>query len=168
MHVVLTSVLSGFAVWKGDWRHWQKYIPTIFYVITCNLLYCFFCKNHYLWRLNPDAFPKTNTVLELMYTFINLPAVTLLFLTHFPFSKPYIKQAKYISAWIAGAFIVEYPFYHYNRILMQHGYEYWMEIIFYVAMFSLIRLHYTRPFLTYGISAAIIVFLLHHFNVPIK
>lgn len=168
MHVLLTLSLFSAAVWKGNWRHWEKYIHTIFYVIICNLLYNILCNNHLLWKYHPDLLPKSHTIVELLYSFINLPAVTLLFLTHYPFSKKYSKQMSYIIAWIIGSIVIEYPFYKLNRLLLLNGYKYWMEIIFYTLMYSMIRLHYTRPLWTYGFSLFIIVIMLWYFKVPIK
>ncbi|MEH7332996.1 CBO0543 family protein [Neobacillus drentensis] len=168
MHALLTFILLMFAIWKGDWRHWQKYIHTIFYVITCNLLYAVLCRDHLLWKYRPDILPKSHVLVELLYTFINLPSITLLYLSHFPFSKPQPKQSRYVLTWIIGAFLVEYPFVKWDRLLFINGYENWMEPIFYLFMFGMIRLHYSRPFLTYGISVVIIVFMVHYFHVPIK
>ncbi|MGG1678270.1 CBO0543 family protein [Neobacillus sp. NRS-1170] len=168
MHALLTFSLFIFAFWKGDWRHWQKYIHTIFYVITCNLLYAVLCRDHLLWKYRPDFLPKSHFMVELFYSFINLPSITLIFLSHFPFSKPLPKQAGYLLTWIIGALLVEYPFVKWGRLLLIHGYEYWMEPMFYLAMFGMIRLHYSRPFLTYGISIVIIVFMVNYFHVPIK
>lgn len=168
MHLLFTSVLTGIAFWKGDWRHWEKYHLTIFYVITCNLLYAVLCRDNLLWKYHPDFLPKSHVIVELFYTFINLPALTLLYLSHFPFAKPTAAQARYVLTWIIGSLIVEYFFVKWGRLLLLNGYEYWMEPIFYVFMFGMIRLHYSRPFLTYGISLIVIVFMVHYFHVPIK
>ena len=168
MHVLLTLSLLSFTVWKGDWRHWQKYSLTCFYVITCNLLYSVLCRDHLLWKYQADLLPKSTFMVELFYTFINLPAVTLLYLSHYPFAKPFLKQVKYFLLWVIGALIVEYPFVKWKRLLLINGYELWMEAIFYLFMFGMIRLHYSRPLLTYGISFVLIIFLVHYFHVPIK
>lgn len=168
MHVLLTVILITLAFWKGDWRHWQKYINTIQYVIICNLLYNVLCKDHLLWKQNPGLFPRSHTLVELMYTFINLPAITLLFLSHYPFSKPKGKQVSYILKWVVGSLIVEYPLYKMKFLILNNGYAYWMEPIFYLTMYSMIRLHYSRPFLTYGLSIFVIMFLLRYFHISIK
>ncbi|MFP5114117.1 CBO0543 family protein [Bacillaceae bacterium C204] len=168
MHLLLTIILIIVVFWKGDWRHWQKYILTIYYVVTCNLLYNLLCKDHMLWKHNPDILPKSHTLVDLLYTFIVLPAMVLLFLSHYPFSNSKGKQVRYIVLWVVGSLIVEYPFYKMHRIILNNGYDYWMEPFFYTLMYSMIRLHYSRPFLTYGLSIVVIVFMLHYFNVSIK
>ncbi|MGG3471095.1 CBO0543 family protein [Neobacillus pocheonensis] len=123
MHALLTLGLVSFTAWKGIWRHWQKYSLTCFYAITCNLLYIVLCRDHLLWKYRADFLPKSTFIVELYYTFINLPAVTLLYLSHYPFTKPYSKQLKYILAWV-GALMVEYPFVKWNRLLLINGYKY--------------------------------------------
>ncbi|PFP30863.1 hypothetical protein COJ96_02555 [Bacillus sp. AFS073361] len=168
MHALLAVVLISMALWKGDWRHWQKYMTTIYYVSVCNLLYNVLCKDHMLWVHHPDLIPDSHTMVDLIYTFIILPAITLLFLSHYPFKKEIGKQVRYILFWVVGSLMVEFLFHKMNRIILQNGYRYWMEPFFYTVMYSMIRLHYSRPFLTYGISIVIIVFLLRYFHISIE
>lgn len=168
MHLGLTMLLLTLSYWKGDWKNWQKYSLTIFYVIICNLLYNYFCRDYLLWQYKADFLPKSHFVVDLFYTFINLPAVTLLFLTYYPFLNQKYKQVRFIAYWVIGAMIVEYLFLKFERLVLKHGYEYWMEILFYIAMFTLIRLHYSRPLLAYSASVPIIVFMLWYFKVPLK
>lgn len=168
MHLILTIIMLVFAIWKGDWKQWQKYALTIAYVIICNFLYNLLCQNYLLWEHKPDLLPQKHYIVELFYLFIILPAATLLYLTHYPFSKKVIKQIKYIIYWIIGSVIVEYPFVHFKRLLLKHGYEFWMEFFFYTAMYVILRLHFTRPFVTYVLSVICIVFMVWYFRVPLK
>lgn len=168
MHLILAICLFFFALWKGNWREWEKYTHTIFYVIICNLLYNVLCQDHLLWEYNPDFLPESHVLVDIIYSFISLPALTLLFLTFYPYSKPISKQIRYLLIWVISSLAVEYPFIHYERLVLNHGYKYWMDFFFYIVMYGMIRLHYSRPFLTYGISVLIISFMLWYFNVPIK
>ncbi|WP_430392876.1 CBO0543 family protein [Bacillus suaedaesalsae] len=167
-HLTLTIALLCFAFWKGDWRNWQKYALTIAYVIICNFLYNLLCKDYLLWEHKPDILPKKHYIVELFYLFIILPAITLIYLTHYPFLKKKSHQLLYIMYWVIGSIIIEFPFVKFERLLLKHGYEYWMEIFFYSAMYLMIRLHFTRPLLTYGISVICVVFMVWFFNVPLK
>jgi hypothetical protein len=168
MHLAFSILLVIIVLWKGDWKNWQKYALTIAYVIICNLLYTYFCRDYLLWKYKADFLPKSHFIVDLFYTFINLPGITLLFLTFYPFSYEKSRQIRFIAYWIISAMIVEYPFIKFGRLHLDHGYEYWMEIPFYTAMFSLIRLHYSRPLIAYGVSVPIIVFMLWYFKVPLK
>ncbi|MDR6121146.1 hypothetical protein QFZ87_000743 [Bacillus sp. SLBN-46] len=168
MHITLTAILLLAAIRKGDWRHWRKYHHTILYIVICNLLYNFLCRDHLLWKQNPDLLPESHAIVDLIYTFIALPAVTLIYLTHYPFKTSNGKQVQYMLWWILGSLVVEYPYYKMGRLLLQHGYHFWMEPIFYTAMYTMLRLHFTRPLLTYGISTIVIVLLLQYFHIPVK
>jgi hypothetical protein len=84
MHLVLTITMLGFAIWKGDWKLWQEYVSTIAYAIICNFLYNL-VSNYY--SRNTKFLPQKHYIVELFYVFINLPAVTLLYITDYPFSK---------------------------------------------------------------------------------
>ncbi|KAA0546859.1 hypothetical protein FZW96_12745 [Bacillus sp. BGMRC 2118] len=168
MHIILSVLLLFWAYFKGNWREWRKYSTTIMYVIICNLLYNVICHDHYLWKYEPDILPQSHILTDLLYTFICLPAITLVYLTHYPFNTSFSKQLRYIMLWVIGSMIVEYPVYKFDRLILLNGYEYWMEVFFYSVMYSMIRLHHSRPLLTYGLSILISVLLVIYFNVPIK
>lgn len=168
MHFVLTVLLCSFAFKRADWHNWRKYALTIQYVILSNLLYNVLCHDHRLWEYEPDMLPKSHVLVDLIYTFINLPAITLLFLTFYPYAKEKIKQGRYIAYWIVSSMLIEYPFIFFGRLHLKNGYEYWMDFLFYIVMYSLIRLHFTRPLLTYGISLVFVVLLLLIFKIPLN
>jgi hypothetical protein len=168
MHVVLTASLLLAASLKGNWREWEKYHLTIFYVIVCNLLYNHLAQNKMLWEYYPDFYPKSHIIVDILYSFVNLPAITLLFLTFYPYTASLLMKIKYILLWSAVSITIEYPFYKFGRLLLQNGYEYWMDSLFYIVMYNMIRLHFSRPFLTYGLSAIITAAMLWLFKIPLK
>ncbi|MFJ8268361.1 CBO0543 family protein [Peribacillus asahii] len=168
MHLVLTLSLFGFAYWKGDWKNWKKYILTIHYVIICNLLYNYFCHDYLLWQHKGEIFPNNHFIIDLAYTLVNLPAVTLLFLTHYPYFKTKIKQGKYILYWVIGSILIEFPFVFFKRLTFKNGYEHWMDLLFYTVMYVMIRLNFTRPIRSYFFSVIIIVFMIWYFKIPLQ
>jgi hypothetical protein len=168
MHLLISIIFIILLLRKGKWRNINIYNRTISYVIICNLLYNTLCNDKMLWQYKPDLIPNSHLLVELIYTFINLPAITILFLSSYPFSKPYLRQAGYIGLWVLGSLLVEFPLYKMGRLLLKNGYEYWMEPFFYILMYSMIRIHHTRPLVTYGFSIIIIIFLLRFFQIPIK
>jgi hypothetical protein len=168
MHIIFTALMLLLAYYKGNWREWNKYHLTIFYVIICNLLYNHLCQNMMLWEYKPDFHPKSHIIVDILYSFINLPAITLLFLTFYPFSGSGKKKLRYLVLWAGASMLVEYPFYKSGRLLLQNGYEYWMDALFYMAMYGSIRLHFTRPFLTYFVSVLITIFMMWIFKIPVK
>jgi hypothetical protein len=168
MHLVLTLSLLAFVYWKGDWRNWRRYSLTMHYVVICNLLYNYLCHDYLLWEYKGDIFPNKHAIVDLAYTFINLPAITLLFLTHYPYIHTKLRQAKYIFYWVIGSMAVEFPIVFFKRLLLKHGYEYWMDFLFYVVMYLMIRLNFTRPMKSYFFSVIFILFMLWYFKVPIN
>lgn len=167
MHIVLTALLILFAAIQGNWREWGKYHLTIFYVIICNLLYNHLARKKMLWEYSPDFYPRSHIIVDILYSFINLPAITLLFLTFYPFTASRFRKVRFIALWAGVSLLVEYPFYKFGRLILQNGYEYWMDGLFYIVMYSMIRLHFSRPFLTYILSAIVATFMLWLFKVPL-
>jgi hypothetical protein len=168
MHIVMTITLLFFAFLKGNWREWEKYHLTIFYVIICNLLYNHIAQDKLLWEYFPDFYPKSHILVDILYSFINLPAITLLFLTFYPLTASLLLKVRFIAMWSVVSFIIEYPFYKFGRLLLQNGYEYWMDFLFYFVMYSMIRLHFSRPFLTYFLSALITIIMILLFDIPLS
>lgn len=168
MHLFLAGMIGITSYFKGNWKEWPKYALTIFYVINLNLLYEVLCKDKLLWEYVPSFFPKSHTLTALIYTFIVLPGITLIFLSNYPFKETFKKKIVYFLKWIIISFVIEYFFLYFNKIELTNGYDYWMEPFFYGVMYSMIRLHFTRPILTYGLSFCIILFLLNIFDIPFK
>jgi hypothetical protein len=168
MHVLITMVILLIVYKKADWRNLRNYGLTIFYMITCNLLYNLICHDHLLWQYQPDIIKNMHFPVDLLYTFITLPAITLLYLSNYPFNSRIRKQFKYLLFWVLGSVIITFLYVKTGMLHFNHGYKPWMDFLFYPVMYSLLRLHHTRPMLTYGISIIVIVFMINYFNVPIK
>ncbi|QOR67696.1 hypothetical protein IM538_06060 [Cytobacillus suaedae] len=165
MHVGITIAVLLVVYWKADWRNWKHYHPTLLYVVICNLLYNFLCAEYLLWKYNPDFFFNHNSV-EIAYSFIVLPGVALLVLSGYPYETNFKKQTIYIVKWVVLSLLVESIVVATGFLEFNRGWKYWMEIPFYLVMYSLIRLHHTKPLLTYLFSIIIIVFLMNAFDVP--
>ncbi|HYK74725.1 MAG TPA: CBO0543 family protein, partial [Pseudoneobacillus sp.] len=152
MHLLIAIILGVTAYFKGNWKEYSKYINTIFYVVILNLLYEVLCKDKLLWVYNPTFFPKSQIITTLIYSFIVLPCITLIFLSNYPFHQKKQKQVLYIFKWIVASFIIESIYLYFDKIDLKNGYKYWMEPLFYFVMYMMIRLHFSRPFLTYSLS----------------
>jgi hypothetical protein len=165
MHVgiAITTLLAVY--WKADWKNWEHYHPTILYVSVCNLLYNCLCAGYLLWKYNPDFLFHHNSV-DLVYSFIILPGVALLYLTGYPYKTKFTKQFVYITKWVVLSLVIESVVLVTGYLELNRGWEYWMEIPFYFTMYGLIRLHHSKPILTYLFSIIIIVFLMNAFDVP--
>jgi hypothetical protein len=168
MHLILAGIVGLATYYKGNWREWSKYALTIFYVIILNLLYEVICMDKRLWVYTPDFFPKSQILTTLLYSFVILPGITLMFLSNYPHTDEVKKQIFYIVKWIFCSFAIESIYLYFDKIILINGYKHWMEPLFYIAMYSIIRLHHTRPLFSYVVSIVIIISLLTIFKIPIK
>jgi hypothetical protein len=168
MHILLALMVFILSLKWGDLKNIGKYGFTIYYVIICNLLYYVICDDHLLWKYRPDLFMGNHLMVDLIYTFLILPGATFLFLSNFPNQHKMNKPILYILKWVIVMLSIELLFLITGRLILQNGYEYWMEFIFYPVMFGMIYLHHKKPLLSYVFSVSIICFMVWVFNVPIK
>lgn len=167
MHLLL-AVIVGIAVFfKADWRNWRVFHPTLFYISYCNLLYDIICKKHYLWKYHPD-FLLNHIITDIVYSIWILPCTVLLYISNYPNQESFKKKLIYILKWIILSLAVELVFLKMGRLLLLNGYKFWMEPFFYFLMYTMVRLHHSRPIMTYGFSAIIIMFFIWVFHVPIS
>lgn len=153
------------AVYKlADWKNWQKYYPTILFVMVLNLFASFITYHHALWCYNPDFLVKTETVVELANSFIMLPATAFIFLSKFPDSRQ-LYQCSYILLWVglyAGLEFLDH--YIVGGISYKNGWSWPTSGIFDVVIFSTIWLHYLRPVWAWIISLAVLAIILFSFD----
>lgn len=168
MHLLLSIILISVCFFQKAWQKIHHYHLTIMYVIICDLLYNLLCRDKFLWKYKPDIFQDYPIVVDLLHSFINLPAITLLYLSNYPINRSFSKQGKYILQWIVGSLLIESLFLCFNRIELINGYKAWMEILFYTVMYLMLRLHHNRPLISYFLSTVVIIFLLLVFKIPLK
>src|SRR3954454_13205805 len=100
MHLIL-ALISILAVWfKGDFKKWKLYYPTMQYIAIGNLTYNFLCASHWLWQLSPDIKWLNHSLLEMSYTFITFPLTALMFLSSFPERQGKWRIFRHYMFWI--------------------------------------------------------------------
>lgn len=150
------------AIMTGAIKHWQKYYATVLFVSFSNLLYNLICKDYLTWSFHPD-FLLNRTSVEVLNSLVLLPSVTILYLYFFP--KDAQKVYIYYLGWIALFFTAEYIWFLYSRISYHRGWNLVWSIVFYFAMFLVIRLHHTSRAKAILFSFAFVVFLLTTFKI---
>ncbi|WP_312337731.1 CBO0543 family protein [Anaerospora hongkongensis] len=142
-------LLTGFlvSVWKwGDWKNWKNYYPSVLFVMVVNLSVSYLGYHHSFWIFNPDVLVDTQTVVELLNTYISLPATTLLFLSYWP-RQGWDRQGKYLALWVFLYGAIEgIDHYFIHGISYGNGWCYGYSLLFDCAMFTTIAVHYIRPF----------------------
>ncbi|WP_246105483.1 CBO0543 family protein [Sporomusa termitida] len=125
-----------------------------------NLASSFITYHHILWNYNPDIFVRTQTTIELLNAFVLLPAVAFIFLSLFPFARSKVYQAGYIALWILIFSCIELvAHYIVGSLSYKNQWSWFDSFIFDIALFSVTRLHYSRPFWAWGISLIITVII---------
>jgi len=154
----------------GDWKNLQSYYPTMLFVMVVNLSSCLLTYHHVLWGFGPDFFVTTSTVVELLNSYIALPATVFIFLSRFPSSGRLLQYA-YFALWIFIFSTIELIDYTLGGISYQNGWSWRISTLFDFAIFSIVKIHHSKPFLAWSITfflAAIILFLFDFHTAEMK
>lgn len=166
MHVLLAASLLAAVLLKADWRNWHEYHTTMLYIGLCNLLYNLLCQDYLLWKYKPD-FLLNHRLTDVLYTIIILPSIVLLYLSNYP-KNDKKKAGFHIVKWVIASILIESVYIASHHLELQHGYKLWMEFLFYPCMYIVLKIHHSRPLPAYALSVAIILFMVHYFDVPLK
>ena len=148
----------------GDRQNWQKYYPTILFVMAINLAASYLTYHHILWYYNPDILVKTSTTVELINSFVMLPSTAFIYLSRFPAGSR-LNQYSYIVFWVCIYSTLEFlDHYIFNGISYKHGWSWSSSVIFDFAIFTIIRLHYLRPAWAWGVSLIVATVILSMFD----
>ncbi|VBB05637.1 Hypothetical protein LUCI_0847 [Lucifera butyrica] len=160
--LVLGFLLSA---WKwGDWENQEKYYPTILFTMTVDLSVSFLVYRHSLWNYPPDALVKTQTVAEFINCFFILTATTFTYLSKFPAGNR-LYQIAYMVLWISIYSGLEWIDSQVIKgIYYTNGWSWSSTALFDCIMFSILRLHYLKPFWAWIITFLITAFILVVFN----
>lgn len=167
MHTLTQLAFLFFAYKFGNWREWRKYQPTLLYICALNLLYNFLAANYDLWKYIPD-FYSNHSITEVINSVILLPAIALIFLSHYPEGQGSKKITAYYLKWIIYSVLIESVYVYFEKITFHNGYAFWMEPFFYFLMYTFIRLHHTQPILTYFLTALVVLGFIYGFDVPVS
>lgn len=146
MHVTLgLAVLLASLKW-GNWKEWQKYYPTMLYIVATNLLYKFFALSKFhLWKLSSrDFFFYNHLQVFLWHILIINTLITLMYLSNFP-EQAMKKKIVYVLSWVTLLIVLECLLLRFDHINYFHGWHLGWTLFFDVCMFLMLRLHYKKP-----------------------
>ncbi len=139
-----------FAAWRwGDWRNWEKYYSTILYFILISILQTLVTYDHYLWKFNPTpALPLLNNhfAITIAVSFVVFTCTTLIYLGNYPNNH---HQYWYILLWICFYTFIEIITIKAGLITYHHGWSLGWSIVVNLLTFPMLRLHLSRPLLTW-------------------
>lgn len=155
----------GYSAWRwGDWKSWEKYYPTVLFMMVVNIGASYLTYHHGLWNYHPDALVKSQTVLELLNCFVILPCVAFLYLSRFPTTN-ILHQCGYIALWVLLFSGLEFTdHYIIGGIYYTNGWSWMASSIFDIAIFSILRLHYLRPLWAWAVTVLLSAVILVMFN----
>lgn len=163
---IFASFLIATIVW-GDWRNWQKYYSTILYITICSLLYLVLYSESPLWYFRPEPplyLFKNRTLIALGQTLFVFIGTSLIFLGHYPEEK---KQYIYVIAWVLLYTFIEIIALDKGIIVHQNGWNMWWSTFFNLCLFILLRVHFLKPLLAWGLSIIFITFIALTFGLSI-
>ncbi|MBM6617680.1 CBO0543 family protein [Bacillus suaedaesalsae] len=166
MHLLL-ALISIIAVWwRGDYRQWKVYYPTLQFIAIGNLTYNFLCASHWLWQLSPDIKWFNHTLLEMSYTFITFPLTALMFLSRYPQEQGKWRIFRHYMFWILLYVGVEFILMIKGNILYKYGWNLWWSAVFDCLMFPYLLFHHKKPFLALLFGVPIAIFWIWLFDIP--
>lgn len=167
MHILTAVMFIGFAWRWGNWQNWKEYYPTLLYVSMCNLLYNFFCHDFLLWKWIPDFMPN-HLITDIFYIYVTVPATAYLFLSRFPEGSLFKRKFIYFVMWVIAYVLMEVVWIGFDKIRYYHGWNLGWSALFYIIMFSFIRIHLKKPLFALLLTALAVVFFIWVFDIPLQ
>ena len=159
----LFYLIAGF-IW-GDWRNWQKYYPTILFLILGDFLYNFLLYNKTMWLFH-DLFLPNHTMVTLLAMTVSYTATVLIYLGRFP--SGWKNQFLWFLLWCGIFMLGEYVNFKLGFITYHNGWNMWWSVTFTGIIFLILPIHHKKPLLALVFSLVIVLTLLMVFNVKIS
>lgn len=164
MIAVLYSLLWIGAAFKYGDRQWEKYYPTMLFSAIGNFLYELLCYEYPMWNMEPNGLPAAMIPI-LLLTLVGMPVSTWIFLSNYPAGGRLYHKAGYIALFTTIFIAMELFAVTYGSITYHNDWNIMWSLIFLIAMFPIIRLHFTHPLIAWGVSLILIYLLMLIFDV---
>lgn len=146
MHLTIgLAVLVASFKW-ANWKEWERYYPTILYIIASNLLYKFFALSKFhIWKLSShDFFFNSHTEVYLWHSLFVNSLITFIYLSNFP-EEELKGKVLYILKWTALFILLEIVLLKLHHIYYYNGWNLAWTAFFDIVMFGMLRLHFKNP-----------------------
>jgi hypothetical protein len=160
MNLAIAAILLLIAILFSKWSRWKEYYPTLLFIAVCNLLYNYLVMGNHLWKFKSAIVP--HEVMDIVYTFIINPSMTIVFLSHHP--AKWWRNILYWTAWTIVFTGIEYIQFVTDCINYFNGWTIWWTIVFYVTMYPMLYLHYRKPILALVLSVPLTFGYLWYFD----
>ncbi|HLO13151.1 MAG TPA: CBO0543 family protein [Pseudoneobacillus sp.] len=166
MHLAIGILAIAISLKWANWKEWQRYYPTMLYIVLSNLLYKFFALSEFhIWKLSShDFFFNNHIQIFLWHIFIINTLCTFVYLSNFPEGEDWHKRFFYILKWLAIYIICESILLKYNHVNYYHGWNIVWTLFFDLVMFLMLRLHFKKPLWAIILSVPNTLFYLFVFD----
>ncbi|WP_223587817.1 CBO0543 family protein [Neobacillus bataviensis] len=166
LNVIYGAIFIFSAIKWGDWKNWEAYYPTFLFLMVGDLVYQFLFFKHSMWEYVPIGSDKSwakHTHIAFLVMLIKYPVTISIFLGHMP--KTAWKKIINILAWTLIYTINEYTDLKLGALIHKNGWNLWWSAFFSFVMFSVLAVHFKKPWLAWILSAIYATFLWNIFNV---
>lgn len=152
---IIISLLFLTAAWRwGDWRNWQKYYPTILFVIVVSFAYGYMTYNQPLWQFESPLLK--NTLSDIFVTLIGYSSIVLIFLPHYP--EGLYKRIVYIFLWtVLHITLFELVSLKLGFFSFHNGWNIRYAVLFDCLMFPMLQVHQKKPLKAWIITIALTI-----------
>jgi hypothetical protein len=152
----------------GVWRSFAQYYSTLLYWIIANLIYELLLSSFQVWEFKPVGIDHfllpTHNAISMAIAFIIYPFVLPVFLGRLP--ERLWGQAVWILAWSIFFTGVELVAYINDSIIHHHGWSFSWSFLFNIVTFTLLIVHYRKPWIAWLLGGIFIAALYLIFDVP--
>ena len=161
MNIILMILMILLTFWKGDWRNWEKYYPSMLYIALSTFVYEFIShENFQLWELEKGPFLNRMNVHFVQNLIIN-PLVVLVYLSNYPNMG---NKLRYNFQWVIMFWLIECIASYFDVITYHNGWNLGWSLLFISIMFPMVRLHHVKKSLAIPLSIMSTVLLMVLFD----
>ncbi len=161
MNIILAILIILLTFWKGDWRNWEKYYPSMLYIALSTFVYEFISHEKFLlWELEKGMFLNRMNVHFVQNLIIN-PLVVLVYLSNYPNMG---NKLRYNFQWVTMFWLIECIASYFDVITYHNGWNLGWSLLFIIIMFPMVRLHHVNKSLAVPLSIMFTVFLMVLFD----
>lgn len=161
MNLIIAILVILLAIWKGDWRNWEAYYPSMLYIALAAFVYEFISYDQFqLWQLEKGPF-LNNMNAHFVHNLIINPFTIMVYLSNYPSEG---KKIWYNFRWIIIFWLVECLASWMKVITYHNGWNLGWSLLFTIMMFPMVRLHYVNKRLALPLSVFFTVLLLVMFD----
>ncbi|APH04724.1 CBO0543 family protein [Bacillus weihaiensis] len=162
MHIFYGALVLLLSIFKGDWKNWENYYPSMLYIALSTFVYEYIAHSHFhLWDFQKTNFLSIMNIHFIHNLLIN-PFVAFLFLSNYP--KKRMKKILYYAVWSVLFIIGEVICRQTGDIIYSNGWTIWWSALFVITMFPMVRLHHTRKLTALFLSILFCLFYLTVFD----